>query len=311
MSFPIVATGYRSAAQIAVESLYGTPPTYAAVGNPYKWMGAIQQITVTEDKKPVLVYRSDGTISSRYPKYILQGAREIDCSITYWPQDVNALASAIGTNTSTLPSSHTIAFAAVDITGQGTGTEGLYYVKGAVANQITVQARTGQPLSVTIDYYCQDFVENALPGGLSYAHFQGDTNVTPFYFKQESFSVDGNPLIRTLDFQETINNNVARIYQFGQYYLRAAPPLLARVQGTYHGTFQSINESGVNLDDLSWVTDDSDTTGITPHAISLLLGTGHSMSHVTGKFHYVQIPTRITDYIALELHYDAQDITIS
>jgi hypothetical protein len=309
MPFPLIAKGYALASQFAIETSYGTPPTYVGIGNPYKWIGSVQTTTVTEDKKPILVYRSDGTVASRFPKYILQGAREIDVNITYIPQDINALLSAIGTWSSTLPNSHTLVFAAQDITQQGLGTEGYYYAVGCVANQVTINAKIGQPLSVSIDYYCQDFFEG-LPGGLTYSTFQGDTGVVPFFFKNESLAIAGNTLARTLDFQETITNNVERVYQFGQYYLRTAPALLARVQGTFHDTFQSTDGS-MDIDDPYWVTDDSNATGITPYTLVLTLGPGHTISHTTAKFQYVSIPTDITDYIALEFHWDAQDITIS
>lgn len=309
MPFPLIAKGWAVASQFAIESSYGTPPAYVGSGNPYKWIGSVQTTTVTEDKKPILVYRSDGTVSSRFPKYILQGARQIDVNITYIPQNVNALLSAIGTWNTTLPSSHTIAFAAEDIAQQGSGTQGLWYATGCIANQVTINAKIGQPLSVSIDYYAQDFFEG-LPDSLTYSEFQGDTGVVPFFFKNESLSINSTVLARTLDFQETISNNVERIYQFGQYYVRTAPTLEARVQGTFHETFQSTDGTN-NIDDPYWVTDDTNATGITPYPMVLTLGPGHTISHTNAKFQYLSIPTDITDYAALEFHWDAMDVVIS
>jgi hypothetical protein len=307
MVFPLVSTGYRNLLNYLPETNgvhgstgYGSPQT----NTQYSWYGAVQGWTVTEDKKAVLVYRSDGSVASRYPSYILQGAREISASIVYYPQDSNVLIDMINNVVTT---SHTLIFKHFDITTQGSGTVGLYYVKGAVANTVTIRGVIGQPLEVTIDYYAQDFFEG-LPTGATFT--TTDPGAIPYYFKNESLSIDGSALQRTLEFTSTITNNATRISQFGQYYIRTLPVLTARAQGDFKATFQS-TDGTLNVDDLNLVLSDTDPTGLTPHSISLALSIGHTLSHSIAKLHTVNVPNKISDYIALPFNWDAQDVTVT
>jgi hypothetical protein len=309
MVFPLIASGYRALLNYKVETSYGTAPTSTA----YNWYGAVQSWTATEDKKAFLVYRSDGSIASRYPSYILQGTREIDVEVKYYPQDINVLTDMINNVTgdaTTSPKSHTLLFKHFDIQQQGSGTIGEYYATGAVADRITIAGRTGMPLEVTINYMCQDFFES-LPSGATFTSV--DPGTVPFFFKNESLSVGGGVLARTLEFNETITNNVKRVAQFGQYFIRAEPVQIARAQGTFRVTFQS-TDGAMNIDDLAFVLSDSDSTGLTPKTIILKLGDVgglRTLTHTTAKIHTAQVPNTISDYTALQFTYDAQDATVA
>lgn len=212
------------------EATYGT----AVPSVQYHWVGAVQSMKATIDKQPILVYRMDG--STDFPAYLLKGVRNVDFSITYWPQDIALLLDDIN-NIGLSTVSHTFIIEDFDTTNT-------YTITGAVANTVTITGKTANALEVTITYWCQNIIWGTgvagLPVGVT---FSADPLNTPFFFSQESVQIpSGTPQVQALTFTGTITNNLYRVPQFGTDVIRSVPTLTRKAEGTLTATFASIND---------------------------------------------------------------------
>jgi hypothetical protein len=252
-TFPLVAAGWRAAVGWLAEVEYGMAPAgIISAPQAYNWVGAVQSMRGTVDKQPIFVYRMDGSTS--FPAYILKGQRNVDFSITYWPQNigggshgVNPLAdgtqgilwdmiNAIGTPAGSSLSppvtgiSHSFIIKDFD-------TGAVWTVTGAIANTVTISGKTGAALEVKVDYWCQNIMQT-LP---AYVTFPTDLGDVPFYFSQEAVQIpSGSVAPQALTFTATITNNLSRVPQFGTDVIRSLPTLTRKAEGDMTATFATM-----------------------------------------------------------------------
>lgn len=283
----IIATGYRSKVAYQNETIssgiYGQIP----INTTYKWIGAATEVVAHLDQQPIIIYRLDGI--SRFPSYILQGARQVDLDVTFFPQDITLLNDVINFPQS---NSHTFGISYTDI-NQGVT------VNGAVANTIRFEGRTGQALATTVSYYAQN-ISNSSPTGITYPTDPGNN---PFYFTGESVSFAGTTMTRVLQFDATVTNNLQRVYQFGQAYVRAIPRLNARIEGTLQVTF-------ADMSDFNNVINMSGSTMVINLGVDGT-STTRSLTVSTATFTTTDIPSKPEDLIAITMDFVGEGVTIS
>jgi len=399
-TFPLVASGWRAAICWAEEKQYGLAPAYNSGSPNYFWIGAVQEIHVTADKQPILVYRMDG--ESSFPAYILEGQRNLELVITYWPQDIALL--ALGVNDINISGATSASFVIYDY---DTGT--YYTVTGCMVNTVTVNGATGEALEVQIDFWCQNIQQSTVVAGVTtsasstiltdtnlslqtnvligytlmyltgpaasqtrtitanssdtittaafspaptvgggdqfqvisyppvlYPDFPSDTGVVPFYFVEESVQIPtGTPKPQTLTFTGTITNNLQRVYQFGQDYVRTIPNLLRTAEGTLTATFDAFQTgiydrgyqyeanipavaqgTGSNLE-TTYVDPELAASGLSQQNISLLLGenypgnsranspTPQYLNFTGATLPKIDLDTKIEGLVALSLDWTA------
>ncbi len=246
----LIAVGWRSQVGFAAESSYGVSPTNTT----YNWVGSFQPtqggITLSVDQKKFYTWPLDGT--GRYPNNILQGPREVNLEVGYNPQDIVLLTDQINNVPTT---SHSVLIYDTDINQY-------FLVNGARANQVQMQGRTNQPFYVDVQYWGQN-VTNTAPTGVTFAT---DPGVTPFYFVEQEVILGGVVSVRPLSFDVTISNNLQRVYQFDQPYIRANPALNATIEGTITFTLQDVSEFGQMMN-------------MSPFDLELLIGTNGSTNY--------------------------------
>lgn len=252
-SFPLVAAGWRAAVGWLAEVDYGMAPAgIISAPQAYNWVGAVQSMRGTVDKQPIFVYRMDGSTS--FPAYILKGQRNVDFSITYWPQNIgggasgdntqgilwdmiNAIGTPAGSSLSPPVTGISHAFIIKDF-----DTGAVWTVTGAIANTVTISGKTNAALEVKVDYWCQNIIR-ALP---AYVTFPSDPGNVPFYFSQESviFNQQSSPTIapQALTFTGTITNNLSRVPQFGTDVIRSLPQLTRKADGDMTATFATLSD---------------------------------------------------------------------
>lgn len=219
----MIAAGWRGAVGWLPELVYGVAPN----SQQYNWVGAVQNVKGTIDKQPIFVYRMDG--STDFPAYLLEGQRNVDLVITYWPQDIALLLDDIN-NLGLDTTSHSFIVRNFD-------TGATYTITGCVANQVQVTGKTGQALEIQVTYWCQNIM-SGLPTG---SFFSVDPGNVPFFFAQESVQVpSGTPQPETLTFTGTITNNLSRVPQFGTDVIRSIPTLTRKADGTLTATFSNL-----------------------------------------------------------------------
>ena len=328
--FPLIAAGWRAAAGWAEEGQYGFAPATI----PYTWVGAIQEIHATIDKQPILVYRMDGMTD--FPAYLLEGQRNVELVITYFPQDITLLTDVINNVGTSSAVSHSFVIYNYD-------TQMAYTITGCIAATVTVNGQAGESLSVVIDYWCQNIMLG-FPGGVTtLAGWEGNggalpvdpgiadpTNI-PFFFRQEDLEIPtGTPKPQTLTFTGTITNNLQRVYQFGKDYVRTIPTLLRKAEGSLTATFDSFTTGTYDegyqyaaniLPTAQSVGSNNETTYTDPEAatpsglsqqnISLLLGlkssgpTSYYLNYTGAVLPKIDLDTKITDLVALSLEWTA------
>jgi hypothetical protein len=288
VSFSPVPAGLRAQFGYAKESTYGTSPSGTS-GSPfaYSWIGAIQNLEIMLDQQQQLVWRIDG--STRLPQYIIQGARQVESTWTWYPQSVSILTDMITNANST----------SYSLIAQNTDTGNTYTARGLVANTITVDLNVGQPVKVTMDLWGQD-VTAGLP---SYVSFPSDPGVVPFYFTQNSVSVDNATRLRTLSLSFKWTNNLKRVYQFGQPYIRTLPTLHAQANGTMNVTFD-------DMSDFNNIYAFQNT-----HTLSILVGNDGINNHYINlsgvAFEKIDIPTTYSDIVTMNIPFDGISVSVS
>lgn len=308
--FPTVASGWRAKVGYAAEVDYGFAPTSTTYG----WVGAVQELHGIIDKQPVLVYRMDGATS--LPAYLIKGQRNVEFIITYIPQDISLLTDVITNIAASPPTSHSFVI-------QDTDTSAVYTVTGALANTVTIQGRTGQPLMVTVDYWCQNIL-SVLP---SSTLFHADTAVVPYYFATESVSFTGTAQPQALTFTATITNNLKRVYQFGQDYVRTIPTLTRKAEGNITATFVNFSDvtnetkvlASAQADTSPTTYTDPDTpattaSGLSQQSIAILLtgvGVNHTLTFTGAVLPKIDLDTKIDDIVALSLDWTATGLTLA
>jgi len=302
-TFPTIASGWRAAVNWKPETIYGVAPT----GVPYNWVGDVQEFHGVIDKNPILVYRMDG--STDFPAYILKGQRNVDFTVTYFPQDINLLTDVINNIGTASAVSHSFIIKDYD-------TGALWTVTGAMPNTVTISGKTGQAMSVEVAYWCQNILLGN-PAGVSYASDPGNV---PFFFSQESVQIpSGVPQPQTLTFTGSITNNLQRVPQFGTDVIRSIPTLLRKAEGSLTATFAQLsdypNESNIPYT-TAYTDTETDPSGLTGQIIRLLLGTNASgptsfyLDYTSAKLPKIDLDTRITDLVALELPWTAQGASV-
>ena len=303
-TFPTIGSGWRAAVNWSPEAVYGEAPTNLA----YTWVGAVQSFEGDVDKQPILVYRMDG--STDFPAYILKGQRNVTFTITFWPQDINLLTYCI--NYVGTSSAASLSFIIKDYDTGETWT-----VTGCVANKITVNGKTGTPLSVEVDFNAQNILRGGLPTG---ATFSSDTGVVPFFFSQETvYFNNSTPQPQTLTFQGTITNNLSVVPQFGTDIIRSIVSLTRVAEGQVTATFASLADY-YNEGNIPWYTQypytdmETDPTGLSPQTIVLLLGvngdTNFYLTFSNAKLPEIDLTYPIADLVGVQLPWTAQAVTV-
>jgi hypothetical protein len=313
---PIASPGWRAAIGWLAEGDYGFAPT----NSQYNWLGACQDIHATIDKQPILVYRMDGM--SDFPVYILKGQRNVELSVTYWPQalssngnatDLGVLNDMINGVGTTNAVSH-----ALIVKNYDTGT--VYTITGCIANTVTINGRLGQALEVVVDYWCQNIMM-ALPAG---ATFPSDPQIgVPFYFSQESVGLpSGTPQPQTLTFTGTITNNLQRVFQFGKDYVRTVPSLTRKAEGSLTATFATLSDypneglvpatAEADTNPTTYTDPETAPSGLSQQTITLKLGvagtTSYALNYSGAVLPKIDLDTRISDLIALSLNWTATGV---
>jgi hypothetical protein len=309
-TFPLIAAGWRAAVGWYGESTYGTAPTSVQ----YKWVGAVQSMKGTIDKQPIFVYRMDG--STDFPAYLLKGIRNVDFTITYWPQDIAIMVDQINQlGLSTV--SHSFIIKDFD-------TGNTYTVTGAIANTVRISGRTGQALEVEVTYWCQNILWGSGNAGLpSGATFSSDPGNVPFFFSQESVQIpSATPKPQTLTFTATITNNLQRVPQFNTDVIRSIPTLTRKADGTITATFAAMNdvanESNVPYEFTAGTTPYVDTetapSGLSQQTIRVVLGvngvTTYYLDYTGAVLPKIDLTIPIADLVALELPWTATGATV-
>lgn len=320
-TFPLMAAGWRAAIGWLPEAQYGFAPT----GGNYNWVGAVQEIKATIDKQPLLVYRMDG--QTDFPAYILEGQRNVELVITYWPQDISMLLDDIN-NIGTATVSHSFIIYNYD-------TQTSYTVTGCIANTVTVNGKTGEALEVKVDYWCQNIMLG-FPSGVTFSNLPTDIGVVPFYFSEESVQIpSGTPKPQSLTFTGTITNNLQRVYQFGKDYVRTIPTLTRKAEGSLTATFDAFNtgtfdegfrflsnilptaQSLGSNNETSYTDIETAASGLSQQEISLLLGANYPSNINTNipTLYYlnftgavlpkIDLDTPIADKVALAINWTA------
>ena len=322
-TFPLIAAGWRAAVGWRPETDYGYAP-FNTSGSPlaYNWVGAVQSMRATVDKQPIFVYRMDGSTS--FPAYLLKGQRNVDFSITYWPQNIGGPATvqtypipqgdgtsgilwdminAIGTpagGSLVLPTtgiSHAFIIKDFD-------TGAMYTITGAIANTVTISGKIGAALEVTVNYWCQNIV-NGIPNNgasppLPLVSFPTDSGNVPFYFSQEAVNFNTSVVApQALTFTATITNNLSRVPMFGTDVIRSIPTLTRKADGDITATFALLSD--VNYEskvpptatystppDTTTYTDiDTTLSGLAQQTIRVILGTKGAPSATSGTKCYI------------------------
>jgi hypothetical protein len=279
-TFPLIAAGWRAAVGWYPEAIYGVAPlsTSNPGGTVYNWVGAVQNMKATIDKNPIFVYRMDGMTD--FPAYLLKGQRNVDFTITYWPQDIKMLIddiNSLGVNTV----SHVFIIKNYD-------TLQTYTVTGAVANSVRISGKTGGALEVEVTYWCQNIM-NGLPVGPTFPTDPGIVDPTniPFYFSQESVQVPtGTPRVQALTFTGTITNNLQRVPQFDTDVIRSIPTLIRKADGTITATFATFTDvaNEVNILNIQGTTTSAIATILTDSTKSWTVNAfvGMTLTYFTG-----------------------------
>jgi hypothetical protein len=318
-TFPLVAAGWRAAVGWYAETQYGLAPT----GVNYNWVGACQELHATIDKTPILVYRMDG--ATDFPAYILRGQRNVELVITYFPQDIALLTDTINNVGTTNAVSHSFIIHNYD-------TNTSYTITGCIASTVTVNGSVGDPLSVTVDYWGQNIMLG-LPSGITTSNFPTDPGIAdptniPFFFTQESVQIPSLTVKpQTLTFTGTITNNLQRVYQFGQDYVRTVPTLLRKAEGSLTATFDSFTtgtydegfqylanilptaQSSGSNNETTYTDPETAPSGLSQQVISLLLGlkssgpTSYFLNYTGAVLPKIDLDTKITDLVALALEW--------
>jgi hypothetical protein len=283
-TFPLIAAGWRGAVGWANEAgNYGVAPTSTA----YNWVGAVQNAKGTADKQPIFVYRMDG--STNYPAYLLKGIKNVDFTITYWPQplsnsgvlsDLGLLVddiNNIGVNTN----SHSFIIKDFD-------TNATYTITGAIANQVRISGKAGNALEVEVTYWCQNILKG-LPTGATFPTDPGIAHpiCIPFFFSQENIQIPtGSPQVQTLTFTATITNNLQRVPQFGTDVIRSIPTLLRKADGVLTATFNNLTDfpNEVNVSNIQGTTTSASGTVLTDTNQSFTVNAfiGMTLTYFTG-----------------------------
>jgi hypothetical protein len=255
-----------------------------------------------------------------FPAYLLKGQRNVDFTITYWPQDINLLLDDIN-NLGLDTNSHSFIIKNFD-------TGATYTIIGCLPSQVTVSGKTGQALEITLTYWGQNILEG-LPTG---ATFSTDPGNVPFYFAQESVQVPtGTPQPQTLTFTGTITNNLKRVPQFGTDVIRSIPTLTRKADGELTATFATLgdypNETNIfpsatvgagNTPPYSNPTgvdpSESAASGLSQQEISLLLGvngvTSYYLNYTGAVIPKVDLTNPISDLTALVLDWTATGVNV-
>jgi hypothetical protein len=282
MSNVIIATGYTAQVAYNEETTYGTAPTSG-----YKWPGQVTEVTGTLNQNPIVIWRLDGL--SRYPQYVLQGPREISVDMTFIPQDVVILQDMIQTSALTTANqtqypvaSHSVILNYINV-NQG------FTFAGLRANQVKIDGKAGDALKVTVNYWGQN-VTSGIP--ILPTAYPTDPANTPFYFSNESVTLNGVLAPRVLDFSVTVSNNLERVYQFGQPFIRVLPPKEGNVTGSMTVTFENLND---------W----SAVYNMSNYPISIVLdtGTGHTLAINNVKITQIPTPAKPEDLVTIPINF--------
>jgi hypothetical protein len=321
-TFPLISAGWRAAVGWYPEATYGT----AVPSVQYYWVGAVQNLKATIDKNPIFVYRMNG--NTNFPAYLLKGQRNVDFTITYWPQPLS--------NTGVLSD---LGLLVDDINNIGINTVShsfvikdfengnVYTVTGAVANSVRISGKTGAALEVEITYWCQNILDG-LPTGVTFPNDPGIATPVciPFYFSQESIQVPaGTPKAQALTFTATITNNLQRVPQFGTDVIRSIPTLTRKADGTLTATYDTIDVAGsygfANESKIPYTTAYADTetapSGLSQQEISLKLGTlslpatNYYLNYTGAVLPKIDLTTPIADLVALSLDWTATNAAVS
>ena len=273
MSSVILATGYRAQIGYISETTYGVAPTSST----YKWLGAVQSLSVNINRNPYIIYRLDGV--SRFPGYILPGQREVEVDLVVNPQDINLLADVINNPVST-PESFIV---------QWNDVNQAVVIYGNRANTVKFVGKTGNAFEVDYTFWAQN-LSTSLPSNVA---FPTDPGSTPFYWTLGSVTVSGSTDLNVIGWDCTITQNLQRVFIFGQDFIRVLPPLNAQVEGTVTVTFQ----------DLSEVTRVLNFSNV---PLTFTLGpdstqTTRSLQVSNAKFSQFQIPAKPSDLVSFDI----------
>ena len=193
-TFPLIAAGWRAGICWAEEAQYGLASVTA---EDYTWVGAVQEVHATIDKQQIEVFRMNGVTD--FPAYLLEGQRNVEIVVTYWPQDTLLLLQGIdniGLNTNSLT---------FVVYNYDTAT--YYVLTGCIPKTVTITGNVGEAMEVQIDYMCQNLMVPASPP-IVYGDFPTDTGVVPFYFVENGVQVPaGTQKPQVLTFTATITTN--------------------------------------------------------------------------------------------------------
>jgi hypothetical protein len=209
---------------------YAEPITTAgATGS--RWVGEVQEMSIEEEEN-LIQDRYLGNASRSYGK-IDVGARDVTGTITYFPQDANLIAHAIGsvyqsitTTTATatatlvnndawqnpfcsgtttqpdgtLPYSFTVEDSKQTA---GTGANFKRTAKGCVINSATITATQGEKVSTEINFNAQsvDFASGATTPITAYTN-------RPYLWSDCSLTLAGSPMDTAKEISLEINNNL-------------------------------------------------------------------------------------------------------
>jgi hypothetical protein len=284
MAQSVIAAGYRAKIGYALESTYGVSPT----STPYSWYGPVNEARIDVNRNPIIIYRMDG--QTAYPAYILPGQREVNTTVTFYPQDYLVLNDMIN---NVVSASHSVAIQFTDINQS-------YTSYGGKANTVRFTGNINAPLEVEMAYYSQN-VTTSLPTGVTFATDPGNT---PWYFVSENVQLPSPTQdVKVIAWDATVTRNLSRVFQFGQDYIRVNEPLVATATGNLTVVVQDYTELNYVL---NW----------TSNTLNIVLGQGpngttHQITFTGVYLTEAPVPVPVSDLVKVQFPFNATGVSIS
>lgn len=202
--------------------------TYANTSGALQWIGMVQSNDIGEENNIQQIRYQGG--GDRDVDFFQATMKDIDGTVTYFPQDWKFLAFALGSNVdagSPSPYTHTISAIDSDVgnaftsgtlnpfisfgiedskKAPGTGNNLIRTVKGAMVNSMSVSASQGDIINVDVEYMAKEVnFSSGAPSAITAA------TTRPFLFQDAQLHIpSGTTYTQITDFTFTVNNNLNR-----------------------------------------------------------------------------------------------------
>ena len=290
----VIARGYRASFAYALESAYGViAQNGSSNGFPYLWPGATPEATPDTNINLIKVWN----IGTRNLYQMRAGAREFTVSITTNPSDINYIATSISSAVMANNTSYTLWLDYQDINQQ-------FFYQGAKVSTMKISGKYGEVLKVETEWWSQNVnigssFGNTLPA---------DPGLNLFYFGDQQVSYSSSAistavvLPKVWSFEFNIKNNLERVYQLGQVYIRALPEKNLELNGNIQMTFEDISQytDAISANDFSLsINIGKDSAGTT-----------HTLNLFNCKWDKVDFPTKPTDLVVHTLPFTCKTFTL-